>query len=255
MASPTEGTTMIPPSPFHIDPKTNEPYIPLPAPWGPKIRLTPPRLSDADCLVTHFNDPRVYPNLTGPPYPFTQEHGTGAITKWMESSNMLWKQVLNGKKCVGGCPVRIIRERVVDQEGNETGEDIFLGDVMVARSKFVEIADDEERERKAEENAKLEDGDENIVWTIGDFLAPSHHNRGIMSKAIEAVLDFAFRKEYMNAKRFVVTAYSHNIGSQRTLEKNGFKFNEEVKDRVDLSKLVGRGEGRVSIKVFERVEA
>ncbi|KAF9055983.1 hypothetical protein BJ165DRAFT_1521938 [Panaeolus papilionaceus] len=38
------------------------------------------------------------------------------------------------------------------------------------------------------ENAVLEVGDPMIMWTIGDYLAPSHHGQGIMNDAAETLL-------------------------------------------------------------------
>lgn len=53
-----------------------------------------------------------------------------------------------------------------------------------------------------------------------DYLAPSHHGRGIMSASIKAVMEWAV--QMMNIRRIIVTAYAGNVASLRVFEKNGF---------------------------------
>ena len=52
--------------PLKVDPETGEVYLQLPAPHE-HIVMTLQRESDAPLLVQHFNDPRIYMNLSGTP--------------------------------------------------------------------------------------------------------------------------------------------------------------------------------------------
>ncbi|KDN40576.1 hypothetical protein RSAG8_08048, partial [Rhizoctonia solani AG-8 WAC10335] len=58
------------------NPQTNEPFIALPAPYS-NIRLTPPRLSDADDIMVIMNTPEIIMNFATPPYPYLREHCDG----------------------------------------------------------------------------------------------------------------------------------------------------------------------------------
>ncbi|KAG9020557.1 hypothetical protein FS837_008099 [Tulasnella sp. UAMH 9824] len=145
---------------------------------------------------------------------------------------------------LSGCPVRVIRERLDD------GTDVFLGDCFLARSHFPEIADLKERERTTEENYAYEKGDPRIVYSFGMFLSPSAHGRGIMSAAVQTLIE-QWAVPVMAAKQFEVAAMSHNVGSQKVFLKNGFSLVKELEDAVDLEKL-GKGEGKVGLKLYRR---
>lgn len=76
---------------------------------------------------------------------------------------------------VGGCPFssirEIVRERDVDGDWDDDAgweKDVLIGDVGIMRYPFYELPEgSEERKEAQERNAKLESGDEKIVWTIG----------------------------------------------------------------------------------------
>jgi len=91
-------------------------------------------------------------------------------------------------KLVGDFPVRSIREV------KEDGSDIFIGDIGISRCGDGEFfgtdgVDWSHREMRAKENIDRKLGDLTIIWDFGDFLAPSHHGRGIMSDAVGTVLN------------------------------------------------------------------
>ncbi|KAG9046502.1 hypothetical protein FS837_004302, partial [Tulasnella sp. UAMH 9824] len=97
MASPfVSSTTRTFSPPLHYDEETNEPYLPFPPPFGPRIRLTPPRVydqcspnpdapnkieDDVAALVKHHNLPEIYMFLTGPPRPYTEEYAKEWLKK------------------------------------------------------------------------------------------------------------------------------------------------------------------------------
>lgn len=168
--------------PFLYDEVTNEPYLPLLPPHGPRIRITPPRFDDAsrgpdtgrvddvEPWVLCLNDPAVYMWLQGPPFPYLTEHGVS----WLEKIDKECRGILNemeearnstpgsnAQPWISGCPVRVIRERQDD------GSDVFIGDIMIDRSGFPGIADEQERARREKENAAYVNGDPRIVWTFG----------------------------------------------------------------------------------------
>ncbi|KAG8898084.1 hypothetical protein FRC01_011039 [Tulasnella sp. 417] len=253
--------------PLQYDQETNEPYLPFPAPFGPRIRLTPPRLSDPDAppasqsrkveddvaaLVKNHNLPEIYMFLTGPPRPYTEEYAKEWLKKRKAESLALTGEMNdreassdnNTNLALSGCPVRVIRERLED------GTDLFLGDCFLARSHFPEIADLKERERRTEENYAYEKGDPRIIYSFGMFLSPSAHGRGIMSAAVQTLIE-QWAVPLMAARQFEVAAMSHNVGSQKVFLKNGFTLIKELEDAVDLEKL-GKGEGKVGLKLYRR---
>ncbi|KAG8978245.1 hypothetical protein FRB90_008537 [Tulasnella sp. 427] len=244
--------------PLQYDERTNEPYLPLLPPFGPRIRLTPPRLcdphnptssphqidDDVASLVKYHNLPEIYLFLTGPPRPYTEEYAKEWLKKRRSECEAQLEEMRDGPAVLSGCPVRVIRERLED------GTDVFLGDCFLARSHFPELQDADERQRRAEENEAYEKGDPRIVYSFGMFLAPVAHGRGIMSSAVQSLIE-QWAVPLMAARQFEVAAMSHNIGSQKVFLKNGFKLTKELDDAVDLEKL-GKGSGKVGLKVYRR---
>lgn len=262
--------------PFHYEELTNEPYLPLPAPLGPRFRLTPPRISDTwpssdepndlPTLIRLLNIPAVNSFLTGPPFPFTADHAMARFLFRKQSCERALRNMEEVATATEGavpddCPVTFIRERLDD------GTDVLIGDCCIHRSRFHEILDPEERAQATAVNLAYEAGDPRIVYGLAcertssssvdkcslpppDFLSPTHQGRGIMSAAVSALInDWAI--PHMRAERFVGSAMSHNIPSQKVFLKNGFKPVEEKEDSVDLAAL-GKGEGKVGLRVYER---
>lgn len=116
---------------------------------------------------------------------------------------------------VGGCPVRHIREALPD------GTDVYLGDIDIRRGPFEEIPDPEERRKQVELNESKALGDPSIVWTFGDYIAPSHHGRGIMSAAMRLILH-SWAVPRMGVRHMSGYTFVGNTGSVRVFEKNGF---------------------------------
>lgn len=57
---------------------------------------------------------------------------------------------------------------------------------------------------------------------LGYWLAEKHWGRGIMTKAVREMVDLAFRK--YDIDRIFARPFSNNPGSQRVLEKAGFRL-------------------------------
>ncbi|KAI6153793.1 hypothetical protein BKA82DRAFT_4094071 [Pisolithus tinctorius] len=223
--------------PLEVNPATAEPFLRLPQP-NENIIITPPRLSDAQCFPPILNDPHVGQWLEGPPIPYTDEHAA----EWIQIITQQSKAILDELtaedtlrpggylKLVGGCPVRHIREVLPD------GTDVYLGDIDIGRAPFEEILDPEERRKQVEINESKPLGDPSIVWTFGDYIAPSHHGRGIMSAAMRLVLH-SWAIPRMGVRHMSGYTFVGNAGSARVFEKSGFM----LKGVLDNGKTV-RGE-------------
>ncbi|KAJ7242581.1 acyl-CoA N-acyltransferase [Mycena haematopus] len=184
--------------PLEVNPKTGEPFLRLLS--HKNIILTPPRLSDAPFLIPLLNDERVIHWLSSPPYPYLPEHA-----EWFLNHI---KPIL---KIVDGCPVRTIRE--VREDGTEPWELEGTG--------------------RASQGTPRRDPNDPDIWTLGDYLAPSHHGQGIMSDAFNTLLH-QWGVPRMGVRRMVVTTLEGNKGSVRVFEKQGFKFRKTIEDAMEV---------------------
>ena len=57
---------------------------------------------------------------------------------------------------------------------------------------------------------------------MGYWLSESYWGRGIMSKAIPKMVDYGFQN--LSIERIFARPFGHNLGSQKALEKAGFRF-------------------------------
>ncbi|TFK50136.1 hypothetical protein OE88DRAFT_1645865 [Heliocybe sulcata] len=236
-------------APCHLNPTTREPYLRLPHPHQ-NIIITPIRPADADAIIETLNDTRVYDQLASIPHPYTREHAEEWIKLVRARSDELLQQ-LQGRsddqpKVVDGCPVMTLRE--VKEDGTE----VFIGDVTIARSSFMEIGNPDERARLRDENAARPNGDPEIVYMIGDYLAPSHHGHGIMTAAIRTLVhDWAVPR--MGCRKILVNVRKGNIGSRRVFEKLDFKCKGVLEDHQELTAPGRAGGPKWSIEIFEWV--
>lgn len=165
--------------PILYNPQTQEPYLRLPAPLS-HIILTPHRLHQLEetiaVKVPLLNDPRIYLNLTGPPYPYLREHEE----EWVKSKCAAAEPVLQALRAefqtsvlqqqyFDLCPFTVIRE--VTEEDPQTGhpkQDVLIGDIEIARYMFYEYRHDSPERAEAQRlNNELPPGDEGIAWGIG----------------------------------------------------------------------------------------
>ncbi|KAJ7053951.1 acyl-CoA N-acyltransferase [Mycena amicta] len=193
--------------PLERNTTTNEPFLRLLS--HPNIILTPPRLVDAPAIVRILNDERVYPWLKATPFPYTL-----ADAEWWlgvrkaetdQQIAQLESETTEKLKKVDFCPVRILHE--VRDDGTE----VYLGDITIRR------ADQDERRLLGATT------DEQEIWAIADFLAPTHHRQGIMTDAIGTLLT-KWAVPRMGVRWVVVTPLVGNEGSVRVFEKNGFRL-------------------------------
>ena len=152
-----------------------EPFLRLPPPLENFI-LTPPRSSDGESVVASLNDPRVYNYLVGPRYPYRQtdwDEWYPAIVRGCQRSLELYcpnapfrePEVDNqiGEPGDGGqAPVRVIRE--IDPT---TGRQTFVGDMVLRKCGFVDVLDENERQRLKNENDSWPTADKKIIYDIG----------------------------------------------------------------------------------------
>ncbi|KAI5118455.1 hypothetical protein M0805_006274 [Coniferiporia weirii] len=237
--------------PLKVNPFTREAYLQLPPPHE-NIIITPPRMSDAPIATKLLNDPRVYKTLEGPPYPYLPEHAEQWFVTIKRESDAIFEALGNDDGhedetpklvVVDGCPVRCLREVQND------GTDIFLGDIGFRRcERFDHLRDPEQEKCLAERNKALPPGDPDIIWDVGDYLAPSHHGKGIMSAALQTLIhDWAVPR--MNAKTIFGMAHTPNVGSVKVFQKNGFKTIDVVDDCVTIAEI--KGGGVVGLHILE----
>ncbi|KAF9532081.1 hypothetical protein CPB83DRAFT_848308 [Crepidotus variabilis] len=221
--------------------KDKEPFLRLEK--HKNIILTPPRPDDPPAFVPPMNDPRVYECLSTPPFPYTLEHGEGFVNGLLKDYKEVCKK-LDGAKdipesiMVDYCPVRVIREV------QENGSDILIGDIGFFKWRHGELmafdgtVDWTLKEKNEEEMAKLPIGDPKIVWALGDFLMPSHHNRGIMTDVVDTLLK-KWGIPRMGIRHLCVDVFTDNEASAKVFLKNGFKSVGTFPDHV-----VSRGKKR-----------
>ncbi|BGP16049.1 hypothetical protein JCM10213_006815 [Rhodosporidiobolus nylandii] len=208
-----------------------EPFLPLRSPSDLPLILTPPRPSDIPRQVECLNHPAVAFCLVGPPYPYAAEHAREwGATKGRDLEEyffrLLEKLEAQGKAVEqlptvpyedgwryrpDGCPCNSIRRA-------DTGE--WVGDLGTFRWVFEDVQDPEERERLAKENLARVAGDEELRWSFGFFLHPSYGGRGLMTGLLASHVSYL--RGFLRTKHIHGAAFSDNIPSLRTQEKNGF---------------------------------
>ncbi|KAF9055982.1 hypothetical protein BJ165DRAFT_1398744 [Panaeolus papilionaceus] len=234
--------------PLELNKQTQEPFLRLKN--HRNIILTPIRADDRDHIIPILNDSRVSPWVFRPPFPYLKAEGVQSdqtiehADEWLRTSLPACNKALaelniaQGSdilKTVNDCPLASIREI------QEDGTDVYIGNLQIDRCFNDELLDAElpgweKLSKKAIE--ELEVGDTRIIWTIGDYLAPSHHGKGIMSDAIGTLLsDWAIPR--MNVHKILVGAFSANVASRRVFEKNGFELISSHNVKSDV-----RGKGR-----------
>ena len=167
---------------FHTPSSTEflEPYLPLPSSTLPfPLILTPPRSSDTPRKLAVLNDPVVTKELTGPPFPYLEEHEVGwSEGKWKDTKEVFegWEKTIimthqenkrEGEVALEkprmGLPFQCIRK--------EDGE--WIGEIGVIRHAFLAVEDVVEREKLQKENNAREVGDKELVWCFGcELLIP-----------------------------------------------------------------------------------
>ncbi|CAD6442165.1 6f35f2f7-e47e-469f-ac4b-9e2603baaaf1 [Sclerotinia trifoliorum] len=225
--------------PIHHDPINPSLTLNSPNPKHKNIILTRPRTTDAEPTIPAFNNPSIYLNLTGPPFPYAQESFDSFFTEVLDKNVRiavaeLWdareaERNKEGKSWVGAIPFPSIREVVVDERGRR--RELFIGQVEVRRRGFVTVLDGEKREGLVGENLERRVGDEGIEWEIGFWLLPSHHGKSIMPSVLQTLLSDFFIP-YMNMHFLTGEYLEFNTASRRVFEKCGFKW-EGVTEEVE----------------------
>ncbi|CRG84090.1 acetyltransferase, GNAT family family [Talaromyces islandicus] len=270
------------------DPITKEPYIRLPAPLS-HIILTPPRLEeditnnnnnnnnnneagnpptgDLSAAITALNDPRVFLWLEGPPYPYLADHASSFIRRSHAECQRILRsaeQEQEQGKWADGCPFTDIRDTSLPSPSPSSGpvesgdaksiaQASKIGDFKVVRYPFYELARGSDEQRDARlRNEALTAGDEAIEWSVGFWLAPSHHRQGIMSAALQSIIsEWAIPR--MNAWTIGACTFVENTGSKKTLEKCGFVFQETIiQGSAELPEAKGGGRRDLHVLKWRR---
>ncbi|TDL21004.1 hypothetical protein BD410DRAFT_899264 [Rickenella mellea] len=228
--------------PLQFNPLTNEPYLRLPLPHE-NIIITPQRLSDAASIVPIMNDEKVY-MTTGKPFPYTIDDAHAWLSEGKQQADILLADIArNGSThIVNGCPLRVIREV------QEDGSDVYLGSLGMHRCRWFQLPDSEEKTALIKANEARVVGDPEIIWEFGDYLASSHHGRGIMTAAIGVILhQWAIPR--MRVRKMSVIAFKSNFASVRVFEKNGFVLKGVVEDCLDIQE--SKGGGKTGLYLLE----
>ncbi len=150
-------------------------------------------------------------------------------------------------------PVRFLRELQRD------GSDIFLGDVGLFRCSRILL---ENPKHDDATNLTLSGGHNDIVWTIGgmqcfvvmdysyslrvkDFLVPSHHGKGIMTDAVDTLIN-EIGKPFLGVRHIITMAYVENEGSKKVFMRNGFSPVRRITDYAEVKGVMH------DLVVFER---
>jgi hypothetical protein len=128
-------------------------------------------------MVSFLNDPRVYMYLVSTPYPYLLSHAEDWIGKSCAESERILAVAGEGQdgsvNYVDGCPFRCIREIIRESDADVDGDDgwekdMFIGDVGIMRYPFYELPDGSDEQKEARErNAKLDAGNEEVIWSLG----------------------------------------------------------------------------------------
>lgn len=170
-----------------------------------------------------MNDPAIYGWIEGPPIPYLPEHADFWIQLVKRESDATLEYLRKSAEDFPDGPLQFVDANPVRylREVKENGMDVLIGDVNFRRSPFEEVLNEEERKRLQGDNANKQAGDPTIQYAVGDWLAASHHGRGIMTAAI-GLLMTAWGIPRMGVRHVVAHTFAGNIGSNRVFEKNGF---------------------------------
>ncbi|KAL1969994.1 hypothetical protein VTN77DRAFT_6399 [Rasamsonia byssochlamydoides] len=290
--------------PLEQNPLTGELFLRLPPPHA-NIIITPPRPrtrastpqshsrddhhddydttddadSDESIIVSAMNDPRVYPFLESPPFPYKREHAVDYIRRVDEECRRILSSIslaeiqsqVEGERrerpdqdesededqtqkshFADGCPFRCIREVVPSKDAKDTKE-VLIGDIALVRYHFYEIPPDrsDEKAQAQARNASLPPGHPELIWGIGFWLHPTHHGNGIMTSVLRTIIhDWVI--PHMNVSVLKAAAFVGNERSVGVFRKNGFEVEGTVeKGSALLSE--ARGGGRKDILVLRWV--
>ncbi|GAA5848059.1 hypothetical protein JCM9279_007435 [Rhodotorula babjevae] len=227
-----------------------EPYLPLGSPTPSSsstsplsLMLTPPRPEDSPALVSTLNDPRVTPQLVGPPYPYSDELARDFILlKRRETRALLQRLVERARRELqrAGEGVEAEQERREQGVSSEADEDAapwldelplgvirradgeYVGDFGVSRWQYEDVVDAEERASLVRENEGKKAGDPSALWSFGFYLHPSYHGLGIMAHVLCRLLDVYFFS-HLGLDEVRGSAFADNVASIRTQEKCGLR--------------------------------
>ncbi|KAJ7642863.1 acyl-CoA N-acyltransferase [Mycena rosella] len=219
-------------SPLDVNPETGELFLRLPHPHA-TIILTPPRTRDAEPIVDIMNDPAVYPFLGRPKMPYLLEAAVALVAENKHASDAVIKALEDAAPdaFAEDCPVSSIREVLPD------GTEVYIGSIRVKRCNWWEVQG-AQRVRLMEQNAGRATGDPETVWQVSDYVASSHHRRGIMTAVLRTFLD-QWAIPRMGVRHLHVSVFTGNEGSVRVFEKTGFVLVDTLENCIEI-----RGEMR-----------
>ncbi|KAJ7153230.1 hypothetical protein C8R46DRAFT_1119802 [Mycena filopes] len=207
---------------------TNEPYLPLPAPFE-RFYLSPMRVADLPHDMGMMNDIRVARTLWGPPFPVTLLGAQRWLVQQRALSTELFAAYAAGSFLpAGSAPFEVLRERL------PSGGEEYVGQVtvMYAGDKTV---------RTTPVNAEWEEWRTRTkVWGIGAALRAEFHRQGIATAAVAVVMkDWAIPQ--MGCTELHADCFVSNVGSVKIWERYGFVENPALRGEVTLPESKGGG--------------
>lgn len=82
---------------------------------------------------------------------------------------------------------------------------------------------------------------------LADYLAPSHHGRGIMTLALRTLIE-QWIKPRMGAREICANVWKGNQGSVRVFEKNGFVLEKTLENHTVRQE--SKGGGLISVHIL-----
>jgi len=184
-----------------------------------------------------MNDHRVFDWIAGPPYPYTLDDSRCWLGKVIPEANAILQQLEEAKDnptpiIVGSCPLRSLRQI------KEDGADVYIGSLGIMRCMHGELMSPgavnwADKEKNEERNNSIAVGESSVLWSMGNYLAPSHHRQGIMSDAVGTVLH-EWGIPRMNVRHMWVSTFTGNDGSVKVFQRNGFKLIKSIEEHFEV---------------------
>ncbi|KAL7417406.1 hypothetical protein BDY24DRAFT_432591 [Mrakia frigida] len=216
-----------------MPPSPTPAYIPLRSPHS-DLCLTTFLLSDAPQITRILNEPSVFNNLSGPPFPYS----LGMAEEWIAGRE---GRTASGEEVGGFSVLRPIKSLLEDDEP------VFIGTITLSENPFLHISDSKRRAKKIEENAarssaSLSSKDGGKSWALGYYLDPSWSGKGVMSTAVKTYLfDHIIPSQRIHPSCIISSAFTTNPASLKVQLSSSFQVVYLSRSCVKIPKSKGGG--------------
>ncbi|KAJ6498445.1 acyl-CoA N-acyltransferase [Mycena vitilis] len=210
--------------PLERNQETGELFLRLPSPHQ-TIILTPLRASDSAAIADIVNDPAVHPWLGRPNATFLVEGAQKLVEEFILASDTVSRSLEDANSVTSV----LVPAEDCPADGTDA---VYLGNIGFKRYNWWEVQAPE-RDRLIAENSSRQPEDPEIVWQVSDFLASSHHRRGIMTVALATLLE-KWAIPRMRVHHIHISVFMSNSGSIRVFEKNGFVRVDTLENCIEI---------------------